>query len=74
MPLSSVEAKELHGHAVVGARRMTDEEMKGMGWYGDPPLVLIFDNGTLLFASQDYEGNGPGAIFGQGPNGEELTW
>ena len=26
--------------------------------------VLVLDNGDKIYASQDYEGNGPGALFG----------
>ena len=34
--------------------------------------VLELDDGTILYASQDYEGNGPGAIFGTDKNVKDM--
>lgn len=43
-------------------RYLTDEEAEGLGWY-EKSLVIILDDGSYLFASQDDEGNGAGALF-----------
>lgn len=58
--------KELAGSKILKARVMTEAEMKREGWDGHncPPLVLELDNGLHVYASQDDEGNGPGALFG----------
>lgn len=56
------------GHAIIGIRAMTKKELEAEGWDEDnihgAPTVLVLSNGTKLFASQDEEGNGPGALFG----------
>ena len=36
--------------------------------------VIILENGAKLFASQDYEGNGQGAIFGQKGNDNFVVY
>ena len=60
--------KKLVGRTVVRVRPMTEDELMDEGWelgrHWSPPLVVEFDNGTTLYASQDDEGNGPGALFG----------
>ena len=55
----------LEGAKIVSIREMTKKEADKEGWelYGDGCRVLILDNGIKLYASQDYEGNGPGALF-----------
>lgn len=64
--------KHLLGRRIVEVRYLTDAEAKALGWY-ERSVVLVLDNGALFFPSQDDEGNGAGALFGQGPNGEEIT-
>ena len=56
---------------------MTKEELDVEGWETGrhtPPtvLVLVLDDGTKLYPSQDEEGNGPGALFGINPDGENF--
>ena len=65
--------KHLKGRKIVGVRWLSPEECEDMGWYSRP-IVIQLDDGTLLFPSQDDEGNDGGALFGQGPRGEELTF
>ncbi len=56
---------ELVGRKIIEVRYMTDEELMNEGWNGErAPVVLVLDNGDLLYPSQDDEGNGPGALFG----------
>jgi hypothetical protein len=62
------------GATIIEIREMTDSEVTEEGWtipraHGQP-VVLVLDNGTILYASQDHEGNGAGAIFGKEKNGE----
>lgn len=59
---------EVVGHKIARIRAMGVEEAVREGWESLPPhistVVLELDNGTLLYPSQDPEGNGPGALFG----------
>jgi hypothetical protein len=42
-----------------------------MGAY-DAAVALTLSDGSMIFASQDYEGNGPGALFGRMRTGEQF--
>jgi len=63
----------LVGKTVVETRYLTKVEMEGLGW-SESVLVIIFNDGTMLFPSMDDEGNGGGALFGQDPKGRDLTF
>ena len=54
--------KLLNGRTIRCATYLSTEEAKGLGWYGRA-LAIELDNGVVIFASQDDEGNGPGALF-----------
>ena len=45
-------------------RYMTDAEAEGMDWY-KKPLVILFEGGAHILASQDEEGNNGGTLFGK---------
>lgn len=62
----------LKGKTITLVRYLSEEEQEGLGWYSRP-VVIQFDDGTLLFPSRDDEGNDGGALFGQSPNGEDFT-
>lgn len=65
----------LIGRKVVDVRAMTQAEAKEEGWdidLGNPPIVVVFDDGTKLYASADEEGNGAGALFGENPDGRHF--
>ena len=53
------------GGKIVSIRPMTQKEATGEGWDlgRNNCMVLVLNNGVKLYASQDYEGNGPGALF-----------
>lgn len=53
------------GSKIKKIRQMTKKEARIEGWNLDHAhcIILILDNGIKLYASQDYEGNGPGALF-----------
>jgi len=59
------------GHKIIKTRKMTKEELAQEGWLGSypPGMVLELDNGIILYASRDEEGNGPGCMFGKGKVG-----
>ena len=64
------------GRTIVSARAITDEEMKAEAWeprYGMSCTVLVLDDGSLLYPSQDPEGNGPGCLFGKDPDGAAVS-
>lgn len=65
--------KELVGRKIAYVRYLTKEEMDALGWTKSV-LVIRLDDGTLLFPSMDDEGNDGGAMFGQGPNNEEVCY
>lgn len=58
----------LVGCRIVEVRPMTGAEIAYEGW-SDGGTALVLDNGEVLYASQDPEGNGPGALFGRNKNG-----
>lgn len=58
------------GQRIKRVRSMTRIEMQNEGWaYGrrGQPTVIELENGTILYASRDEEGNGPGALFAFDP-------
>ncbi len=59
-------AKKAHlflvGKKIAQVRYLYSGELQEMGW-NEGSLVIIFDDGSYIFASQDDEGNGPGALF-----------
>ncbi len=62
----------LKGKTIVDVRPMTKKEMSDEYWHEDlngPPAVIVLDDGTKLYPSQDPEGNGPGCLFGQSEEG-----
>jgi len=65
----------IEGRKIVQVRPMTVQEMEAEGWDAEQesaPSVMVLDNGTILFASSDEEGNGSGSIFGTQVNGEQF--
>ena len=55
----------LENAKIVKIRELTNKEAEVEGWdlSHNGCRVLVLDNGIKLYASQDYEGNGPGALF-----------
>jgi hypothetical protein len=67
---------KLVGKKIKSVRYMTNKEMNALGWY-NRALVIELEDGTLLFPSQDDEGNNAGALFGQerkDGKSEDLTF
>lgn len=62
------------GKTVKEVRWMTEEELKAEGWErnSNPCAVLVFDDGSKIYASQDGGGNGPGCMFGKTAAGESV--
>lgn len=57
------------GAKLVDVRNMTKEELINEGWddhhrVEDEWKVFVFDDGSVIYPSIDYEGNSPGVFFG----------
>lgn len=64
-----------NGLTITGVRYLTDRECANEGWDVGPydaAVALTLSDGSMIFASQDYEGNGPGALFGRMRTGEQF--
>lgn len=63
------------GLTIIGVRELTAREIAAEGWEPThhPCVAIVLSDGTKLFPSRDYEGNGPGAMFGRLRTGESLV-
>lgn len=64
------------GQRIVDVRELTRTEMVMQGWDPGPHdvcVALVLTDGTIIYASRDYEGNGPGALFGTLLTGESFV-
>jgi fumarylacetoacetate (FAA) hydrolase family protein len=54
------------GKKIIDIRPMTKAEIEEQYWQDDHEIgfALVLEGGTVLFPSRDYEGNGPGVLFG----------
>jgi hypothetical protein len=61
------------GSTIIGIRPMTADEMKAEGWEKrEIPMVLVLSSGTILYPSQDTEGNDAGSLFGKTSDGVSI--
>ena len=64
---------EIVGSTIVDIRPMTADEMKVEGWQKrEIPMVLVLSSGTILYPSQDTEGNDAGSLFGKTSDGVSI--
>lgn len=59
------------GATITNVRQMTKEEIEAEGWQFSTPedtIVLVLSTGAIIYPSADYEGNGPGVLFGMESN------
>lgn len=65
------------GRRITAVRPMTSAELTDECWATNRrhanPVAIVLDDGTILYASSDEEGNGPGALFGRLANGEHIA-
>lgn len=54
--------KPLEGRTIVAVRYMDDSDKDAAGW-DRSAVMLILDDDTIIWPSQDDEGNGAGALF-----------
>jgi hypothetical protein len=63
------------GLEVTEVRMMTKLELEAEGWenyYGGYPVMIIFNDGSKIYASSDPEGNNVGCLFGMTSKGETI--
>jgi hypothetical protein len=63
----------LVGRKIVNVRQLTKWEMDDEGWdeqYAAEVVALVLDDGTLVYASRDEEGNGSGELFTREKDGK----
>ena len=61
------------GRTILRVRRMTAKELAREGWAGrGGGVALDLNDGGILYASRDDEGNGPGVFFAMSPKGEAV--
>ena len=58
----------LVGRRIFDVKPMSRPEIEAEGWDAGT-VMIVLDDGTKLYASQDDEGNGPGALFGKDKKG-----
>jgi len=61
--LNAETSRILVGKKIASIRQLTKEELEEEGW-DKGTTAIVLDDGTLVYPSQDDEGNGPGALFG----------
>ena len=64
-----------NGLTITGVRYLTGRECTDAGWDIGPydaAVAITLSDGSMIFGSQDYEGNGPGALFGKMCTGEQF--
>lgn len=54
----------LVGRKIFSISKMTPTVLAEFGWQ-EPGSMLILDDGTIVFASSDHEGNRAGVLFGE---------
>ena len=59
---TDIAKKQLLNRKIVDVRYLTDEEMEGLGW-DEKAIVMILDDGNMIYPSSDDEGNSAGALF-----------
>jgi hypothetical protein len=63
------------GLEVTEVRMMTKLELEAEGWenyYGGYPVMIIFNDGSKIYASSDPEGNNAGCLYGMTSKGEAI--
>ena len=54
--------KLLKGRTIIKVQWMTKENAEQFDWHSRP-LLMVLDNGTIMYAQTDDEGNDGGALY-----------
>lgn len=75
VPVSEV-LKNVVGQKVKAVRKLTDEEIKAVGWdhCSTTPVVIELESGFQIYAQQDDENNGPGTLVLYQPKTDRLFY
>jgi hypothetical protein len=57
-----IAVQKLRNKTIATCRYMTDKEMQKLGW-SKSPLLIMFTDRTIMYASADDEGNEGGSLF-----------
>ena len=59
--------KIMVGSKIVAVEMLSKKDASAECWddSGEKSAVLVLDDGSRIYASQDYEGNNSGALFGR---------
>ena len=63
------------GLRVTEVRMMNNLELMAEGWedyWGGYPVMIVFEDGSKIYASSDPEGNDAGCLFGMTSKGESI--
>ena len=63
------------GLKVTEVRMMTNAELMAECWeesWGGFPVMIVFEDGSKIYASSDPEGNDAGCLFGMTSKGESI--
>lgn len=64
--------KILVGKTIKKVQYLSREDAQKMGWY-KRPLVIVFTDGSFIYAMRDDEGNDAGAMWGRDEEENEIT-
>lgn len=59
---TDIAKKQLLNRKIVDVRYLTEEEVDSLGW-DQKCVVMVLDDGNMIYPSQDDEGNGAGSLF-----------
>lgn len=75
MSIESMKVAHPVGLRVTEVRMMTKLELEAEGWeesWGGFPVMLVFEDGSKIYASSDPEGNDAGCLFGMTKGGQTI--
>lgn len=74
--MARIEVRPLVGQRIVKVRKMTRAELAERDWpdqgrFGGP-MVIVVEDGTMIYPMADPEGNGPGHLIARDKKGPEY--
>ncbi len=64
---TKIAEKMLVGRKIISVRYMSESERSGFAW-SRRPIILMLDDGNLIYPSMDDEGNDGGILFTNNEN------
>jgi hypothetical protein len=69
---NTVASERLLNRRIVEVRYLTPTECRQLLW-DRTSVALVLDNGTIIYAGRDAEGNDAGALHGVAKSGEQFV-